>query len=151
MNTQRSFGYALIGMMSLIAALQGCSDDKDANDKPPVVTPTAGKSASGGSDGENGGAAGNPNSAGKAGSTANGGTGAEGGEPTNPVGGAGGEGGVYEPECLLPEKGADGCFNCPKNGQIEQWLNRCVDSECEPFDNSRLPLLKADGSLPPLH
>jgi hypothetical protein len=155
MKTQRSFGYALIGLLSVFAALQGCSDDENSNDKPPTVTPTAGKTGSGGSDGENGGAGNNTSTAGKTGKAGNASTGgktAQGGETSTPVGGVGGEGGdgQYVPDCNLPELGEDGCFNCPKNGQTEQWLNRCVDSECEPFDNGRLPLLKADGTLPPL-
>jgi len=152
MKTKRGFSFALVGMMTVFAALQGCDDDGDENVRPPTVKPTGGSTGQGG-DTDTGGAGNTTSTAGKSskgGSTTTGGTGAEGGAPLNPVGGAGGEGGAPEPECLLPALGEDGCFNCPKNGEVEQWLNRCVDSECEPFDNSRLPLLKADGTLPKL-
>lgn len=50
-------------------------------------------------------------------------------------------------ECLGP----GGCYDCaPGNG--EQVLNRCTDATCEPFANTvdRLPLIGADGTLPPI-
>jgi len=154
MKTKRSFSYVLISSLLVLSALQGCSDDGDAaNPTPPDVT-TAGKKATGGS----GGSSSNGGSSNKAGTkaTPDGGTGTtDGGAPPTetPVGGQAGQGGEgpVQPACDLPELGADGCFNCPKNGEVEQWLNRCVDSDCEPFDNAeRLPLLEADGSLPAL-
>lgn len=56
-----------------------------------------------------------------------------------PEGGKGGSGSSGDGECFDGE---------PK--KTEDFLNRCTDSECEPFDNAeRLPLLK-DGKLPPL-
>jgi len=46
---------------------------------------------------------------------------------------------------------AEGCWNCDPVEPIH-FLNRCTDATCEPFDNTqtRLPLIGADGSLPPL-
>jgi hypothetical protein len=151
MNTKRSFGYLFLAATVLLTGVQGCGDDDSGNDKPPVVNPTAGSSGKGstGGKGGSGGTGGDD-------TTPEGGTGATAGkkavEPTagTDTGGQGGEGPV-QPTCTLPELGEDGCFNCPKNGDVEQWLNRCVDSDCEPFDNAtRLPLLKADGTLPAL-
>ncbi len=46
--------------------------------------------------------------------------------------------------------GPDGCFSCPPNDP-DELLNACSDATCEPFANKdRLPLLNADGTLPPL-
>lgn len=44
-----------------------------------------------------------------------------------------------------------GCWACPPTEPIH-FLNGCTDSTCEPFPvtTARLPLLNADGSLPPL-
>ena len=154
MKTKRSFSYALISSLVVLAVLQGCNDDGDSNANPtPPDVVTAGKKADGGS----GGSANNGGSGNKAGTKATpegGGGAAEGGAPpvVTPVGGQAGQGGeAPEPSCD-PLTGADGCFNCPKNGEVEQWLNRCVESDCVPFANTkaRLPLLKADGSLPAL-
>ena len=154
MQTKISFRYALVGMLATFAALQGCSDDDNGNDKPPtVVKPTGGSTGQGGDDTNGGGTGNTGNTAGKSskgGNTSNGGTGAEGGVATTPNGGAGGEGGAPEPTCLLPERGENDCYNCPVKGELVQWLNRCVNSECAPFDNSRVKLIKQDGSLPAL-
>lgn len=47
-------------------------------------------------------------------------------------------------------EGPDGCFNCAPTKPVEV-LNACTDATCEPFDNkARLPLLRGDGTLPPL-
>lgn len=155
MKTKRSFSYVLISSLLVLSVLQGCNDDGDAaNPTPPDVTPSAGKKATGGS----GGSSSEGGSSNKAGTkaTPDGGTGAtDGGAPPTevPVAGQAGQGGEgpAQPSCD-PLLGTDGCFNCPKNGEVEQWLNRCVDSDCLPFANTkaRLPLLKADGSLPAL-
>lgn len=50
-------------------------------------------------------------------------------------------------ECETPE----GCWSCPPTTH-KQHLNACTDATCEPFPNTkdRLPLLKDDGTLPPL-
>jgi hypothetical protein len=50
-------------------------------------------------------------------------------------------------ECL----GAEGCYACDPEDS-SQLLNHCTDATCEPFANTpeRLPLLEADGSLPPI-
>ena len=48
--------------------------------------------------------------------------------------------------CITPE----GCFDCEPQEPIH-YLNRCTEAVCEPFDNAaRLPLLNADGSVPPI-
>jgi hypothetical protein len=147
---RQSLGTALAASLTLLLGLQACGDDSDDNPTPPDVVTTGGTKAQGGAN----------STAGKGGKSGTGGTGnGEGGggnEPsggTQPVagGGQGGEGPEPEPECTLPELGEDGCFNCPRNREAEQWLNRCVESDCEPFDNkARLPLLNEDGSLPEL-
>lgn len=50
------------------------------------------------------------------------------------------------PEC----EGEDGCWNCEPRNERE-FLNRCNDLARAVFDNrARLPLLRADGTLPPL-
>ncbi len=46
--------------------------------------------------------------------------------------------------------GANGCYACPPTTNA-QFLNQCNNLSTAPFDNKgRLPLLNADGSLPPL-
>lgn len=54
--------------------------------------------------------------------------------------------------------GADGgcvsdpdCWSCPPTTS-EHLLNACTDATCEPFPvtQERLPLLRSDGTLPPL-
>jgi hypothetical protein len=166
MKTKGSISHAFCGALALFVVLQGCGDDDNDNPQPPDdVTPIAGTKSTGGSGGKsNASDGGDTNSTagtGKGGSNNTGGTGkggsesgagagndGQGGEPE--VGGAGAGPGP-QPQCDLPELGADGCFNCPVDGEVEQWLNRCVDSDCEPFDNAaRLPLLESDGSLPDL-
>ena len=150
MKTKRSIGLTLFGCLALLSALQACGDDKNDNEKPPKVTPSAGTST-----GASSGNAGQPSDG--DGGTGNGSDGGNGNGNGNEAGvaneSAAGQGGTgpIEPECTLPERGEDDCFNCPKNGEVEQWLNRCVESECVPFDNAaRLPLLEADGTLPDL-
>ena len=146
---RHSLGRALISAAVILAVVQGCGDDSNDNPKPPDIT-TGGSAAGKTNDAGDGGKAGSSTS-GKSGNS-DGGTATEGGTGTT-VGG-GNEGGSSEPPlpaCDLPELGANDCFNCPKDGDLTQWLNRCVDGECEPFDNkARVPLLKDDGSLPDL-
>jgi hypothetical protein len=49
-------------------------------------------------------------------------------------------------DCTTPE----GCFRCPPRNELEL-LNQCNDRSSAVFDNrARLPLLRPDGSLPPL-
>lgn len=46
--------------------------------------------------------------------------------------------------------GADDCWSCAPTLPAH-FLNGCTSAECSPFDNAaRLPLLNADGTLPPL-
>lgn len=154
-------GSAFVAVALVLTVAQGCSDSSNDNVKPPDVN--GGSSSTGGKNGSGG----KSNSGGKAGSsTGNAGGGDEGGAPST-SGGKGGTGGTSVsdagsgnegggdnppiPECDKPETGKDGCFNCPKDKDLEQWLNRCTDGDCVPFDNkARLPKLKADGTVPPL-
>ena len=149
MTSKRTFSYALLGGLSLFLALQGCSDDGDENPTPPDITPEGGSggSSTSGSGGKAGGGKNTGGSDAEDGGTNN--TGNVGGGDPVPAGGEGG-GGPVQPACDLPELGTDGCFNCPLNGETEQWLNRCLETDCEPFDNSRLPQLEDDGALPDL-
>lgn len=47
--------------------------------------------------------------------------------------------------------GPDGCYAC-EPGEPAQVLNHCTAAACQPFPNTsqRLPLLKSDGTLPPV-
>lgn len=156
MNTQSSIFRALAGTLALFVVLQACGDDSDDNEKPPVdVTPTAG-TKTGGTGGKSGGnEAGNGDGGvGNTGNTANGGTGntgtgntgntGDGGE--DQVGGQGGGNGIPPITCDLPERGDNGCYNCPKDGEQAQWLNRCVDGDCVEFDDDKLVKLGGDRS-----
>lgn len=151
MKTRNSFNYALFGTLALFTALQGCGDDGDDNEKPPVVKPAGGSAGTGGTE-----AGSDAGGSGATGGTADtpglGGTGAEAGGPPETAGAGGGGGGAPPGPACDPFQGTDGCYNCPTNGEQEQWLNRCVTSDCEPFANTkaRLPLLKNDGTLPNL-
>jgi hypothetical protein len=148
----RSLTHALVASFVLLVALQGCGDDADDNPTPPDITPSGGANSAG--TGNKAGNGGKANNAGTKNEPQAGTDTGSGGTPTDPVGGGGqgGDGPIPQPECDLPELGDDGCFNCPKNGELEQWLNRCTDGDCVPFENTqeRLPLLKNDGTLPPL-
>ena len=48
-------------------------------------------------------------------------------------------------------EGPDDCYACTPS-EPTQFLNACTDAECEPFPNTqeRLPLIGADGTLPPI-
>jgi hypothetical protein len=159
-------GAASFGAALLLILAQGCSDSGNDNVKPPDVnggsSSTGGKGSggsktSGGTAGKSGGNSGGddqggaPSPSGGTGGTET--TGGKGGTTTSDAG-SGNEAGSDNPPipaCDKPEKGADGCFNCPKDKELDQWLNRCTDGDCVPFDNkARLPKLKADGSVPPL-
>jgi hypothetical protein len=132
--------------VSLALVAVACSEDGDDNPKPPDVG-AAGSKTSAGSAGRAPATAGSSGNTGGAPEAGGGSTTTDAGEP--PVVAGGGQGGSPAVECALPELGEDGCFNCP-NQQLE-YLNRCSDGDCLPFDNAqRLPLLKADGSLPDL-
>lgn len=55
-----------------------------------------------------------------------------------------------EPDVPVSCDGPGGCYACPPTTQ-DQFLNACTDAAFAVFDNAaRLPLLNADGSLPPL-
>ena len=151
-----SIKLACLFALGALALVQGCGDDDDKNDKPDTNIPvdTGGKNT-GGKNGD----AGKDSGAGT-GATANeGGTGATGTEggtgATGTEGGIGGEGGtgvIEPPKCTLPEHGTNDCFNCPTDNVTVEWLNRCVTglNYDNSFDNAtRVPLLPADGKLPP--
>lgn len=151
MKTKRSWSWALLGGVTVLAALQGCGDDDSGNDRPPTtVKPTGGSGGNGneaGSDAQGG----SPDTGGQKSTGGTGNTGNTAGTGTDPVGGNGGASGAPpEPTCDLPELGEDGCYNCPVKGEFEQWVNRCLDSDCVPFDNDRVTQIKEDGTLPPL-
>ncbi len=44
--------------------------------------------------------------------------------------------------------GSEGCYACEVT-KLDQALNACSDSQCAPFDNTRLPLY-VGGVLPPV-
>lgn len=150
MKTRTGHSLAALLLCSLaLLATPACSDDKDGNPTPPGA---GGKGNSG-----SGNRAGTKAEAGEgspAGNTSGGGSGATAGEASAGTGhnGEGGSGGELPlPSCDLPELGEDGCFNCPQDADVEQWLNRCTDGDCLPFANTaRLPLLEGDGSRPDL-
>lgn len=151
---------AIVGAALVLVVAQGCGDSGNDNVAPPDVN--GGNDSTGGTKGNagsknNGGSAGN--STGNVGGddggapSSTGGTGGKGGTTSNDAG-TGNEGGADNPPipvCDKPETGANGCFNCPKDKEVEQWLNRCVEGDCVPFNNkARLPKLNADGSVPKL-
>jgi hypothetical protein len=148
MKTKRSWSWALLGGVTVLAALQGCSDDDSGNDKPPpTVKPTGGSGGTGnqaGSDAQGG----SPDGGGKKSTGGTGNTGNIAGTGGEPAGGSGGA--PPEPACDLPELGEDGCYNCPVKGQFEQWVNRCLETDCVPFDNTRVTQIGDDGKLPAL-
>lgn len=152
MTTKRSWSWALLGGLTVLAALQGCGDDDNGNDKPPTtVNPKGGSSGTGNEAGSDNG--GSPDTGGTRNNGGSGGTGNTGntaGTGDEPVAGNGTGGAPPEPACDLPELGEDGCFNCPVKGEQEQWLNRCLDTDCVPFNNERVTQIKEDGTLPPL-
>jgi hypothetical protein len=151
MKTNHKLRWALlVAGMSTLTLAPGCSDEND-NPSPGsnVIGGTKGNAGSGSKAGSGNEAGSSNNVGGEGPGAAGNGTGNEGG--TGPVVGAGGEAGGENPipECNLPETGEDGCFNCPKTDL--QYLNRCSDGDCVPFDNSRLTKLNPDGSLPDLN
>jgi hypothetical protein len=94
--------------------------------------------------------------AGSGGKGGKGGAGGEGGKDAADAGEKdasseeGGKGGSSSDAGSDSGSGDDSCFKGEPKETV-QFLNQCTDSECEPFDNAeRLPLLEADGKLPPL-
>lgn len=146
---RHSITSAVIATLTVLAVTQGCSDDGDNPTPPPPIV------GQGGEGGDGTGNTGNIGSGGE-GATSSAGTGNEGGTGNTGNTGNGGEGGeppLPLPECdsNLPERGPNGCYNCPEDGETEQWLNRCVAGDCLPFNNAaRLPRLGANGERPPL-
>ncbi len=156
MKNLRSRTHAFCGALAVLVALQGCGDDDD-NPTPNDVTPTAGtktggtggKPSTGDGGGDEGGNTntGNTNT-GNTGNTNTGNTGNTGDGGNDPIGGQGGGNNIPEPVCDLPERGDDGCYNCPEDGEQVQWLNRCVDGDCVEFDDEKLVKLNGDRTKP---
>jgi hypothetical protein len=165
MKTYRLNTRAVLGAYVALAVVAGslaaaCGDDADGDD-PNVIPSTGGKSGSGGGNaaGESSAGAGNePGTGGSGGSDsgtggaasetggADGGGGEAGGGTEPGVGGSGGEGGGGEANC--EPQGEYNCYPCAPETD-EQYLNRCSDAECSPFDNAdRIPGFT--GTLPDL-
>jgi hypothetical protein len=148
-DKKRSLAVASLFALGLLALAQGCGDDKNETPDPIIPVDEGGSAGKGTTGGKNGGGSAGKSANGGTGATGEGGTGAinEGGTGAT---GDGGDGPIEPPACNLPELGEDGCFNCPKDDEPTQWLNRCVPgSKCVEFDNGRVKLLPADGKLPP--
>jgi hypothetical protein len=146
----KSYAFLPALFVAVLTAV-ACGDDGNDNPAPPDVTTGgknngAGTGNKAGNGGKNDGGAGNTSDGGGP-DTSNG------GQPPTDVGGQGqgGDAPVPQPTCDLPVLGEDGCFNCPENGVVEQFLNRCTEGDIVEFDNdARLPLLEDDGSRPDL-
>jgi len=122
--------YAGLTLVALVlgANLAACGDDDDS-DATPEIGSQAGRASRAGRGG--GGAGGDTAAAGKA------------------AGGAGGSSGGSAGKNSESCDGPEGCYSCEPSSTV-QYLNRCTESECEPFNNKeRLPLL-VDGKLPDL-
>jgi hypothetical protein len=159
MNNLRSISLGLCGAVALLVALQGCGDDSDNATPPKDVTPTAGTNSGGKSNGNAGANDGGTDTGtgntgnGGTGNTGNGGTGntgntGDGGNEPVAGSGSGGDPNIPDPVCDLPERGDDGCYNCPEDREQAQWLNRCVDSDCVEFDDEKLVKLGGDRTAP---
>jgi len=124
MRTTRKSAWLTVVLLMSTLTFAACGDD-DPKDDEPDAGEEAGRGGRGGRAGRggSGGAGGADDDAGAAG-----------------TGGKAGSG---------SSEGPNGCYEGEPKESI-QYLNRCTDSECEPFDNDeRLPLL-VDGKLPSL-
>jgi hypothetical protein len=69
-------------------------------------------------------------------------------DATTTDGGGGGGDGATEASCNVDL--ATTCYACTPQS-TDQYLNACTEAQCLPFDRTRiLPLLTADGGLPPI-
>ena len=142
-QTYRSnFALVLVSLGASLA-IPACSDDEPSTDDAPTVTGGNGGNAGTGKGGSSGssGKGGKGGSGGTSGSSSNeGGTGDVGNEGgSGGTGNAGNEGGTGN-------TGSD-CVEDPQTN--DEFLNRCTDSKCSPFDNAaRIPGFT--GELPPL-
>lgn len=129
---RRSLLALAASLAPLALALAACSsDDNEAPSGPSIFDPQPPSAGNGGTSGAGG---------------TGGGTGGANAGTGGAASGSGGTGGVA-PNCLDPS----GCFSASCAPQsTDQFLNRCTDSLCAPFDNAaRLPLFNG-GNLPPL-
>jgi len=135
-----------------IAFATACGDDDDSSGN---ETPKGGTKATAGTGGSTGGSS-------TAGKTGKGGTNSAGtetgtaGTPPEPTGGGGagplppvgGEGGMAGAPANCTDDTDKGCYSCAP-ATLNQFLNHCPTTGCEPFDNSKLTSLK-NGALPTL-
>ncbi|HEX6273760.1 MAG TPA: hypothetical protein VFZ53_12000 [Polyangiaceae bacterium] len=157
MNTQhtRTLGRTVLLALAAAAIAQACGKDSNPDPGAPVITGgssgsegTGGRGGSGNRGGTSGtgneggetsgGTSGTSGSGGTTGGSSNGGSGNRGGS-----GGTGNDGGTGN-------EGGDGPTDCVESPtRPEDFLNRCTDSRCAPFDNfARIP--GYDGTLPDL-
>lgn len=69
---------------------------------------------------------------------------------TTTVTDAGSDDAAVEPDASPDCLGDEGCFKCEPTALLE-FLNRCTDGQCVPFDNvARVPLYEPGKPLPPV-
>lgn len=126
----RRIPWALLLSMSSVS-LAACGRDQDA-------PPASDESSTGGGEESTGGGENSATTGASATASTTMGTGAD------TTDGGGSDTGV---DC----EGPDGCYGCAPTTPT-QVLNACTDATGEPFPNTpeRLPLLEADGALPPI-
>lgn len=156
MNTEqkRKLGKTLIIALAVAGIAQACGKDTDPVDAPTVTGGRGGDSSTGGRD--RGGAAGTSGTDNPGGETSGGTGGTENTGGSNNTGGSGNRGGTNTGGTGTGADGGsgneggagpDGCVRNPT--APEDFLIRCTDSRCSPFDNSaRIPGF--DGNLPEL-
>lgn len=146
-------GVILVALFSALAFSGACSGNDDNPTPSTGGKAQGGARTTGGSDSSSGGSAtsgGAGQSGGSAGTGETGGTDA-GGEPgTGGTAGAGEGGSGASGGSDVGGGGAGPDNHCPANDL--EFLNHPNESQCSKFPNTkaRLPLLNADGSLPPL-
>jgi len=154
MNTlnKRKLGKTLFLALAAAGIAQACGKDTPPDSDAPVITGgSSGNSGAGGKGGtgNQGGTAGTDNPGGETSGGTSGTTGSGGSSDTGGSAGKGGTGGTGNEGGSGNEGGAgpDGCVRNPT--APEDFLIRCTNSRCAPFDNSlRIP--DFDGTLPDL-
>lgn len=128
MTTQKRFHVRqLLALLALSAGLVtlGIACDSSDDNPEPTYDPTQPDDGKGGSGGD--------------------GNGGSGGSDDD--GGAGGQGDDGGEDCWQTEPRV--CFQCEPETNAE-FLDACTDSQCVPYDNSKLSMLLPDGKVPPL-